>query len=343
MLARIEAEDVRAELRIDDVISRYGLKVRRNGSQYRLRECPRCKATSRREAVAIDRETGVWCHHGHERKNGGECSGDLIDLVAACEGTDDFPRTLEVAAKIAGVEAKPITDDERARRREHRERAQADRERQAAREEKQRQDAARLKAPNAWRRLHRRNRNGETYLKTRGLSPLPLIDGGHVMFDLFGNPHVPMWSLADGELVNVACRKICPTEDEPRIPVLPACPTDATICGRLGEIVNGSDVVIVEGVIDTLTAIELWPAAVVLGAHCAGRMMAVAVAAAPIVLAKGGRLLLVPDQDDVGQRCALKAGEAAIDIGLEIDRSLVVVDIGEHADLNDAHRAGWKP
>src|SRR5690349_5904550 len=92
---RIEASDLRGAITAHEVIERYGLKAKRRGSQYRLSECPRCGDKSSREAIAIDASSGSWCHHGAERAAGGQCSGDIIDLIAACEGLDcarDFRR-----------------------------------------------------------------------------------------------------------------------------------------------------------------------------------------------------------------------------------------------------------
>lgn len=336
--------DVLDALHVDDIVSRYGLKVRGRGGEYRLHECPRCKAVSRRTAVCINAESGLWVHHGHERKSGGNCSGNAIDLVAACEGIDsDDPRALEIAAQIAGVELRELTDAERRERRERRNRAREARDAEAALVEGERQRKARVRSAQYWNSLARRNRCGEAYLRSRALVPDALIDGDRVRFDAYGNPHVPMYGLTDSEIVNVSCRRIAPQDHESRIPVLSACPTAATICGRVRDIADGVDVVIVEGVMDTLSAIQLWPSAVALGAHCAGRLADVVSAVAPIVAAKRGRMLIVPDADDVGQRCALRAGEIAMDLGLLIDETLLVVDIGGHADLNDAHQNGWIP
>ena len=77
---KLDIEDVRPELNSDDVIQKYGLKAKNRGSQYRLTECPRCHETSSSEAIAVDKRTGRWIHHGHERDAGGECSGDRFEL-----------------------------------------------------------------------------------------------------------------------------------------------------------------------------------------------------------------------------------------------------------------------
>lgn len=345
---KLDVEDVRAELHVDDVIRHASLRVRRRGSQFRMKECPRCHETSSSEAIAIDSRTGRWIHHGREREAGGECSGDLLDLLAACEGLDakrDFARLLPIAAKLAGVEARALTDEERAQRRAYREQQAAERQRRADEEDAAIKREALTKAGATWQRFGRVRRNlvGQAYLRSRGLDPAPLIEADLVRFDLLGNIAVPLWCLEDSELVNVVSRLVSPAEGDPKVVGLSGCPTAGTLCGRVADIDGSANVIIAEGVVDTLTAIQLWPGRVVLGAHGAGRMTAIAETVAPLVAAKGCKLVLVPDGDDVGQRCAIRAGEAALAAGLEMDKTLIVVELDAHPDLNAAYAAGWKP
>jgi hypothetical protein len=347
--ARLNKDDVLAALNVEDVIRHGDLKVTNGGgSQHRLSECPRCHEKSGSKAIAIDKRSGAWLHHGRERGAGGECSGDLLDLLAAIEGLDsrrDFVELVECAARIAGVEARPFTEEERAERRAHRERVTAERQQAAEREEAMMLREAKLKASSTWQR-HGRNRETRTcraYLNHRGLDGAHLVGEDYARSDMPGNVCVPLWSLDDSDLVNVVSRIVSEKNAGPKVLGLAGCPTAGTLCGRVAEITNGASVIIAEGVIDTLTAIHRWPGRVVLGAHGAGRMTRIVETVAPIVLAKGGKLVLVPDGDDVGQRCAIKAGEAALAAGLEMDRTLIVLDLGGYKDLNEAHCAGWKP
>lgn len=346
---RIDVEDVRAELRIEDVINRYGLKVRRHGRTLRAKECPRCRLPSSSEAIVFNPRKDTWGHFGAGKAEGGECFGNAIDLVAVCEGLDtkrDFVKVLEIAAKIAGVEARPLTDDERAARRAYREQQAAERQIQADAEEAAMLREAKLKAASVRQRLLRSRETRTScrgYLLSRGLDGGRLLEGDHARSDLLGNPHVTLWSLDDSEPINVVHRVIDEKNTGPRVLGLPGCPTAGTLCGRVADITTGSTVVVTEGLIDTLTAIQLWPDHVVLGAHGAGRMALLVETVAPIIVSKGGKLVLVPDGDDVGQRCAIKAGEAAMAAGLEMDNTLIVLDLGAHHDLNAAHCAGWKP
>ena len=340
---RIDVEDVRAELQVDDVLRRYGLKYRRSGSQYRLKECPRCHEKSSREGITIRLSSGLWSHFGRERKNGGECSGDLLELVAACEGWDrrrDWLRILTRAAEIAGVEARPLTSEERAARRVDRARREQERRRAEATEEEQAHAARRLNASVEWRRYTTHHEEGLDYLRSRGLEPRPLIEAGHVRFSCDGDVCVPLWDFG-GELCTVVRRVRAPKNPADKVFVARGGTQKGTLLGRIQEI-DSHDVVLVEGVMDALTAVQLWPDRLIIGASGAGQLRRVVEHAAPRIREHGSRLWLVPDGDDIGQTCALHAGQAALEAGLVMDRDLLVIDLGHH-DLNDAHRAGWKP
>jgi hypothetical protein len=345
--ARINLDDVRSALHIADVADYYGLG-RPGLAKRRLPSCPRCGADSSSKAIVINTVRNTWGHFGHGKEEGGDCYGDAIDLVAACEGLDtrrDFAAVLKRAAEIAGVDP-DLTDAQRVVQRAERERQEADRQRQADREEATMVREAKLKASATWQRLarSRHNRAGKAYLQAvRELKAEALVEADHVRFDLLGNVCVPLYAPDDSELVNVVSRIISETNTGPKVLDLAGCPTSGTLCGRVLDIEAGSTVVIAEGVIDTLTAIRLWPDAVVLGAHGAGRMTSIVETVAPIVKTKAGKLVLVPDGDDVGQRCAIKAGEAALSAGLVMDETLIVIDLGVHHDLNAAHCAGWRP
>lgn len=349
-MSRLDADDVReaAAGNVEAIIIHSGIKHARSGSHFRLSSCPRCGADSGSKSIAANRTTGAWCHHGRERENGGECSGDVLDLFAAIEGLDcrrEFGEVLERAAKFLGVEAREYTDAEKAERSRIREQAAAARAQSREQEHASMIREAKLAAAAAHQRVGRQpnNRAGRAYLATRCLDGARLVENGHVRHDLPGNVHVPLWSLDDSELVNVVHRVISETNTGPKVLGLRGCPTAGTLCGRVLDITPGATVMVTEGVIDTLTAIQLWPDRVVLGAHGASRMLAIVETVAPIIVAKGGRLVLVPDGDEVGTRNAIKAGEAALEAGLVMDDTLQVLELAGHKDLNEAHCAGWKP
>ncbi len=345
--AKLDVADVRSALRITDVVAHYQLKGR-GSRRFRMNECPKCGQSSSSNAIEINPAKNTWGHFGHGKQEGGDCYGDALDLVAACESLDtkrDFARVLEIAAEIAGVDARIVSDDERAARRAERDRVAAERAAEAERQEAAMLREAKLKASRTWQRLAggRNNFTMLAYLRSRGLDGARLVDHDYVRSDYLGNVHVPLWSLDDSEIVNVVHRVIDETNTGPKVLGLAGCPTAGTLCGRVLDITDGASVIVTEGVIDTLTAIVRWPGRVVLGAHGAGRLAGIVETVAPTIRAKGGKLVLVPDTDDVGAKAAVRAGEAALAAGLEMDRTLIVLDLGEHKDLNEAHCAGWKP
>lgn len=328
-----------AALRPEQVLGYYQIAHRLTAGQFRTAQCPRCGRRNRRDAVAIAAETALWACH--------VCgaTGDLLALVASYAGLDvrrDFPKVLAIAADIAGVG--PVTDRaEIDRARAERARREAERKIEREADEKRAAEDRRRNAALEWKQGRRWSREGEGYLRSRGLDPSWLVANGHCFFAPSGDVMVPLWDLDDGELVDVVRRVIRPVPDAPKVRGLRGGTSSGSLVGRLQEIGRG-ETIITEGVIDSLTAAQRWPAATVLGAHGAGRLPMVAAAAAPLVLANGGTMVLIPDTDDTGAAWAVKAGEAAIRAGLAMDHSLRVVDVAPHDDLNDAHRSKeWTP
>lgn len=333
MTAALNVDTIKTQLSGETVLEKYNPKQLRNGRRqglcYRLAACPLCGVESPRGAVVVyrKRDEWKWRHHGMD------CGGSMIDLVAAFEGERDIGKAIALAAAMAGVD--PMNEPTEVEREAKRIARQVEIER----EDQRRLRDARWHAAGDWHRLIRGRSNSAAmdYLRGRSLRPRPLIEDGYIRFDNYGNIAVPLYAF-DGELVNVVRRRITP--GEPKVFGLKDCPTAGTLSGRVQEITSASTIV-VEGVIDALTAIQRWPGRTVLGAHGAGQLRAVVEAAAPRVVAAGGKLVLVPDRDDVGQRQAYRAGEAAIAAGLVMDRTLLVVDVAPHHDLNEAHCKGW--
>ena len=108
------------------------------------------------------------------------------------------------------------------------------------------------------------------------------------------------------------------------------------------RIAFGSPVVLVEGVMDALTAKLAWPNGTVLGANGAGNLVRIARAAVGRVRMAGTRLLLVPHDDEPGIRAMAAAGEVALGAGLELGSMLRVVELPAK-DLNAAWCDGWRP
>lgn len=335
---RLDRDVVVASLRPTDVIARYQVSGRIVGDELRTRLCPACGPRSR-DAVAINLVTGRWADHAHG------CAGDLLGLVAALAGLDarrDFQRVLELAADISGVgpDADPAAAQRAIeRRREEEARADADRQRQRS--------AAGKKATAHWEALRPHHLDGIKYLEhERGLDAFALSRRGLVRFDrLAGDPHVALWSSA-ATVLNCVRRRRVPG-DGPKVIGLEACPTAGTLVGHLQQIEPGGTTVIVEGVIDALTAAQSWPDATVLGAHGVSRYAMIGIVAAPRVARSGGRLLLVvhddPPRADGSPSVAQVALAESIAAAREANCPYEVVDLGGSKDLNDAWRTGWRP
>jgi hypothetical protein len=349
---RLQAEDVRAALagRVLEILDRFGADYR-NGRNISLRECPACKARPRRLAVKIHRDTGLWIHHSGP---GAACKGDALDLLAAFAGLDRsrFPELLELAAPIAGITAD--TDPaERARiRAEHAARREA-----RARRATEQRAAAEARVPALWAALAVHHPKGERYLDERGLDPAALrARGDLVRYYRDGSPAVLLRSLDDGRPINIARRLIDDSErkiltlsiarelglDEPEVDG--SFSTAGTLVGRVTEIdPDGVDVaVLVEGVTDSIAAALAFDTCAIVGANGWRQMPRVAAAVAPRLVEARGWLLVAVDDDEQGVEGAGAAMRAAVDAGLVLRKSVRAIELGEHKDLADAWRAGWR-
>lgn len=335
---RLEREAVLAALRAGDVIARFQIKGRTKGDEYRCNLCPKCGPRSREDAVAINLLSGKWSDHAHG------CGGDILDLVAGLSGLDtkrDFQRVLELAADIAGVG--PGADPADVRRSlEQRRQLEAQ---QRERELRDRQLAVQ-RAASIWRGLPVRSPAvGEPYLARRGLDPARLIARGAVRF-LHESPAVALYS-SRGQVLNVVCRKVAPEPDAPKTPGLKGAPSLGTLVGRLDTLIDGQDVVLTEGVADTLAGVLAWPGALVVGAHSWVHLGAIGSAIARIAPRHHGVVRLVPHRDPpadgapagVGRKGADEAAVQLRPAGIEP----VFVDVAPHKDLAEAWSAGWRP
>lgn len=334
----IDLDEVRSALSTRAVLDFYGWSVKKSGDELESKACPQRSDHSRR-AFVMNSNTGRW-----------QCfpcgtAGDLFDFIAAAERlstADDFPRVLAKAAEIAGVGPSTLTADEkRARRAEWQQRRREAEDRE--REERRARDAAAVPTATAhWASLLTGHPRGYAYLVERGVDEIVEIWSDTIRFDPHhaGSPALALYS-RDGEIRNVVARRV-PELGEPKTPGLPACPTAGTLINAVCQIEPTRDVVLTEGLMDSLTARLAWQSAIILGAHGAGNLPKIAKLAAPVIAAAKTRMLVVPHRDRRGYETALQACSLAVEAGLDPRRgSLVVVHHGAK-DLNEAWRSGWR-
>ena len=329
MRTRIDRDAVVAALTAEAVMARFGIKFRVSGSELRTNHCPACGPRSG-PSVYVRMPAGPWFDHTHG------CKGDLLDMCAGYAGVDvrrDFLCVLDLAADIAGLAANTPTTT--AARHRHADQHDAGQVREAA----ARNEAIR-RLPAEWEGLRRRSTDGEAYLRHRGLDVGLLLDRDVVRFDHRDDVVVRLADLEDGSLVNLVTRR---RDREPKVMVHRGCPIRGTLGGKLSDISEGVDVVVVpEGVMDTLAAICEWPTCLVLGAHSAGQLGYLGAACAPRVAAVRGWMLGVPHRDaGAGEAGMVDVCMAAITAGLVLDRSLLLVDVSPEKDLAEARQKGW--
>lgn len=272
--------------------------------------------------------------------------GDLLRLVAVGSNLDmrtDFPKVLEIAAQIAGVE-----DDESFGGPSSRPAPVARPALPPVPPLAERVALAKRRAAWVWNRLMRwtevategrdgeRRSMGDVYLRGRLVDPaairkledlretpmrctpqeyLKSADLKSLAY-LFAIPGValPVRHVLDGALVDIRVRRYEPRPDQPKIVgMLGGVTVGPAERGRPRELVGcygnphcidpgrSRTVIVCEGAMDYLTALNLWPDAQVLGAVDAGSMGLVARhAARGLADYPGGRILIVEQNDGLG-------------------------------------------
>ena len=381
----IGKEEVAAALRADEVASHFGIKGQWRGRWMRASRCARTDHSSDAFGLARDGMWHCWaCDEG----------GDLLKLVATGEGLDvraDFPRVLSIAAKIAGVEE---SDDFGGGRPQPKPRPPLPPELPFA----ERLARARRRARFVWSRLQSDAERtpglrgcANMYLEQRGLdaanvrrreelrdTPLRCTpdewqrsDDLQRMARLFATPGlaVPVRAVADGSLVDVRIRRVEPREGQPKIVgMLGNVTVEPEGNGKLRQLVgcygrphaiDADLAVVVEGLMDYLTALALWPDAAVLGAVDAGSLSLVAEVVACALASRDAtsRILIVEQNDGwmaAADRSVNEDANAASKIAIRIlgpqrvgwlfcdgtcgDRK--ATGPGDLNDLNDLVRAG---
>lgn len=334
----LDADEVRAALSTRSVLEFYGWQFKKSADEFESSACPTRSDHSRR-AFVINANSGRW-----------QCfpcatAGDLFDFIAAAERLampSEFGAVLAKAAEIAGVGPSQLTAEERRRRREdwHLRRAQL--ERQERDQRRERDKAAVPIATAHWESLSLEHPRGLKYLAERRVDEVAEFNDT-VRFDLkhAGSPAIALFG-RDGEIRNVVARRL-PELGEPKTPGLRDCPTAGTLINAVCQIERERDVVLTEGVMDSITARIAWHTAIILGAHGAANMPKVARVAAPVIAQARTRLLVVAHRDSRGFDSAVDACRIAVDAGLSLKRGTLRIVKHGQKDLNDAWRLGWRP
>lgn len=342
---KLDAAAIRALLTPAMVLDYY--EVRRRGRmQWSVQLCPSC-GQLKRGSVSIHAESGKWkCHHCGAH-------GGLLDLVGGYAGIDaktSFHRVLGLAATIAGVPHGVADEDYSKLLEDHRVRRAA----QVAAEDGRR---ARMRArmPSIWEQLDRRSVPGESYLRDRNIDPEVLRARDAVRYSHVGDPAVRLRDLATGEVTGIQYRML---RGDVKLTCQPwSQASGACLLGRVADLEQTRLAIVVEGLADTLVAHLLWPDASVFGAPGAEQLEAIGSTVGSAVARCRGRLLVVPDDDDVGVKHTTRAVIAATTAGLELvdqlrehdEAKMQIVDLGlnlagqRHHDLADAWAHGrWR-
>lgn len=320
----LDRSAVLASLSVEDVVQHFQIPGRWRGRWLRSRRCPTSDHDTDAFGIATD---GHW--HCHACNSG----GDLLRLIAVASQLDmksDFPRVLEIAAEIAGVQEDTFGAPPPKPQRPPIAVLPPLQERIAL---------AKRRAAWVWGRLmqhHEFPRSAsDGYLSLeRGLSAAflreredlretPLrIEGSTQPEDLqrlvrsFAVPGValPVRSVDDGQLVDIRIRRFEPRDEQPKIVgMLGGVTVGGSEHGSVPQLVGcyghperidpgfSQLVVVAEGAMDYLSALCLWPDAQSLAAVDAGSIALVARhVALDLATYPGSRMLIVEQNDAPG-------------------------------------------
>lgn len=363
----LDRATVLAALRVEDVLQHFQITGSWRGRWLRSRRC--AQGDHDNDAFGISREGRFHCH-AHDS------GGDLLRLVALGHGLDprtDFPAVLALAAEIAGVQddesfggsggiptaiprsplppIPPLTERvELAKRR-----AQWVWDRLVRREETPRSVADLYLAHD--RKLDPVGiRNLEDLRETplRVLTDLSRSEDWGRMVRSFSVPGValPVRAADDGRLVDIRIRRYEPREGQSKIVGMlggvTVGPADRggtrSLVGCYGhpECLDPGPsklVVIVEGALDYLTSLNVWPDAQILGAVDAGCMGLVAGHAARQLASYPGARLLIVEQADPPREQAdgtLKLGSGDRSVNEDVNAATKVA-----VRILGPKRVGW--
>lgn len=326
-----QRDDVLAALRAEDVAAHFQITGQWRGRWMRSRRCAETDHNS--DAFGISRD-GKWKCWSCD-KSGDLLS--LIAVGEGLKMPDDFPQVLEIAAGIAGVDIAPEADLFGAGPVRPAPKARPELPPLAPLPE--RIAIAKRRAAWVWDRLYEgglpeaylRSRGLDPtvvlkremirYTPIRGLKEL--VEDSHTgnnadlrtLWYTMGTRHgtlsivIPVRSVHDGQMIDLRARRTEPLPDQPKIIGMVGGVTSSPAergktrqligCYGSPHSIESDHVVIVEGAMDYLTALGLWPNAQVLGAVEAGSLALVTGHAARMLAGAGPntRITIVEQAD----------------------------------------------
>ncbi len=372
--------------RVPTLLAYFGIDARTFGRECKTAHCPECRPRSRHDAVAINAETGAFYCHAHGCRGS---VFDLVGLYAALgrdRFADALRLTAEIlgvgpaSTDPTEREHQRVAAQEQLRTQQAKQSAE-----QLEAQTLARTVAPAVWQTLQWRNaecetyLQRRGLGelvavacGESAtltdrvnLHNRATGPIvsdvilkfaPVsrrTDAGYMLNTLA--VCVPVRDFHNGSVVNVVARALEP-RDGRKVYGLPKLPKQGAFGPwppNWGRLRSGPQqihhVILVEGLMDYLTARLAWPRALVLGADGVAQLSPIAAQVASVIAQSGACLTVVPHRDGngassigAGQRGATEALKAAIAGGLRMSVNLKFERLRAN-DLNDAWCAGWRP
>ncbi len=314
-------EAIRSALPIPRLMSSHGYEARVSGDGHRFDACPACGEGNRGKFWA--KAQVCRCH---------SCGfgGDLFDVLGAIHDLSPathFQRIRDIGAALAGIDGDFDREEIERKREQYRTRQERE-----ARQRAKERHRAELGAAPLWRSLKGESEQGGAYVAGRCIQQ---PDVAAAVRYTSQSVCLPLWR--DAEIVNKIGRRF--DGGQPKIRGLARCGTRGTF-GK-PELLFGHEgpIVITEGFFDYLSARELSPDRLVLGAHGCGNLAYVATVAAELARAASVGLVLIPHQDDAGRRSMGEAKSAAIGAGVESSHIIEFRVSPGCNDLNDHLRS----
>lgn len=274
----------------------FGYEQRVAGQGCRFNSCPACGDGNSGKFWA--KEEIAHCH---------SCgfAGDVFAVLGAILDLDPqvhFPDILSRAAAIAGI-------DDGEQRDLHEHRAQKQQIHETERKRRVHEcELAEEGAKKIWAKLLLHSAHGHEYLASRGVLPqtCSICRYGHHSVCL------PLWR--DDKIVNVVGRRFI--SGKPKIRGLASCRTQGTFGRPVPGDAHTGPVVLVEGFFDYLSARQMWPSCLVLGAHGCANLTYAATLAADVIKGTSTELVVVAHIDEAGQNAMQSAIKAATEAGV---------------------------